>query len=179
MTSTRRARAKVALTATGDLYLLHFHQRLGTGKHSIQHYLGFTPDLETRLDKHRRGQGRPDHPSPQRAGHRMGRGGGVAGQPSGRERAEVAQRHPDLPGMHPQPTDTADRGEPTGSLGTPEAETARRLARRPTPPGPVACADHVGPPELGCPRGRCLGAICQPAAASAAEPILLWCDTGE
>jgi len=70
-------------------------------------------------------------------------------------------------------------GEPTGSLGTPEAETARRLARRPTPPGPVACADHVGPPELGCPRGRCPGAICQPAAASAAEPILLWCDTGE
>jgi hypothetical protein len=57
MSSTRRARAKVSLIATGDLYLLHFCQRLGTGKHSIQHYLGFTPDLETRLDKHRRGQG--------------------------------------------------------------------------------------------------------------------------
>jgi hypothetical protein len=40
MSSTRRARAKVSLAATGDLYLLHFHQRLGTGKHSIQHYLG-------------------------------------------------------------------------------------------------------------------------------------------
>ncbi len=57
MSSTRRARAKVSLTAKGDLYLLHFHQRLGTGKHSIQHYLGFTPDLDARLDKHRRGQG--------------------------------------------------------------------------------------------------------------------------
>jgi hypothetical protein len=57
MSSTRRARPKVSLTATGDLYLLHFHRRLGTGKHSIQHYLGFTPDLDARLDKHRRGQG--------------------------------------------------------------------------------------------------------------------------
>jgi hypothetical protein len=57
MSSTRRARAKVSLIATGDLYLLHFRQRLGTGKHSIQHYLGFTSDLDARLDKHRRGQG--------------------------------------------------------------------------------------------------------------------------
>jgi hypothetical protein len=45
MTSTRRARTKVSLTATGDLYLLHFHQQQ------------FTPDLEARIEKHRAGQG--------------------------------------------------------------------------------------------------------------------------
>jgi hypothetical protein len=43
--------------ARGWCYLLHFHQRLGTDRHSIQHYLGFTPDLEARLEKHRNGQG--------------------------------------------------------------------------------------------------------------------------
>jgi hypothetical protein len=57
MTSTRRAQSKVSLTARGVLYLLHFHQRLGTAKHSIQHYLGFTTDLEARLEKHRQGDG--------------------------------------------------------------------------------------------------------------------------
>jgi hypothetical protein len=42
--------------ASGVIYLLHFHQRLGTGRHSIRHYLGFTTDLEQRLDKHRQGR---------------------------------------------------------------------------------------------------------------------------
>jgi predicted GIY-YIG superfamily endonuclease len=55
--STRRALARVSVRATGVVYLLHFHQRLGTEKHSIQHYLGFTADLEHRLERHRQGQG--------------------------------------------------------------------------------------------------------------------------
>jgi hypothetical protein len=57
VTSKRRAQAKVSLIARGVNYLLHFHRRLGTEKHSIQHYLGFTTDLETRLAQHRNGQG--------------------------------------------------------------------------------------------------------------------------
>jgi hypothetical protein len=35
MTSTRRAQAKVSVKASGVYYLLHFHERLGTEKHSI------------------------------------------------------------------------------------------------------------------------------------------------
>ncbi len=57
MSNTRRAQGKVSVKAAGVVYLLHFHERLGTQKHSIQHYLGFTPDLEARLEKHRNGQG--------------------------------------------------------------------------------------------------------------------------
>lgn len=57
MSSTRRARAKVSLRADGFVYLLHFHKRLGNERHSIQHYVGFTPDLEARLEKHREGHG--------------------------------------------------------------------------------------------------------------------------
>lgn len=57
MTNPRRARPRVSLKADGFVYLLHFHERLGNEKHSIQHYLGFTPDLEARVEKHRSGQG--------------------------------------------------------------------------------------------------------------------------
>jgi predicted GIY-YIG superfamily endonuclease len=57
MTSTRRAQANVSVKARGVVYLLHFHERLGTAKHSIQHYLGFSTDLEARLGKHRQGRG--------------------------------------------------------------------------------------------------------------------------
>jgi hypothetical protein len=57
MSNTHRARANVSLAVTGDLYLLHFHQRLGTEKHYAQHYWGFTPDLDVRIEKHRTGQG--------------------------------------------------------------------------------------------------------------------------
>jgi predicted GIY-YIG superfamily endonuclease len=57
MTNPRRAQPQVSLTATGVLYLLHFHDRLGTERHPAQHYLGFTPDLESRIEKHRAGQG--------------------------------------------------------------------------------------------------------------------------
>lgn len=57
MSNTRRAQPKVSLTATGVLYLLHFHERLGTTRHYAQHYWGHTPDLETRVQKHRAGQG--------------------------------------------------------------------------------------------------------------------------
>lgn len=57
MTNPRRSRPRVSLKADGVVYLLHFHERLGTEKHSIQHYLGFTPDLDARIEKHRAGQG--------------------------------------------------------------------------------------------------------------------------
>lgn len=57
MSSTRRAQAKVSMKADGVVYLLHFHERLGNERHSIQHYIGFTPDLEARLEKHREGRG--------------------------------------------------------------------------------------------------------------------------
>src|SRR5215472_16372485 len=71
MTCTRRAQPKVSLRATGVVYLLHFHERLGTERHPAGHYLGIaehawwlpevppelTPGLQARLDKHRSGQG--------------------------------------------------------------------------------------------------------------------------
>jgi len=57
VSNTRRAQPKVSLTTTGVVYLLHFHQRLGTDRHYAQHYWGFTPDLEARVQKHRAGQG--------------------------------------------------------------------------------------------------------------------------
>jgi hypothetical protein len=42
---------------TGDLYLLCFRERLGTEKHSIQHYLGYADDLDARIQRHRDGRG--------------------------------------------------------------------------------------------------------------------------
>jgi hypothetical protein len=38
----RRAQPKVSLKATGVVYLLHFHEPLGTAKHSIRHYLSIS-----------------------------------------------------------------------------------------------------------------------------------------
>ena len=57
MPQLRRSYGKVSTNATGLLYLLCFRERLGTDKHSIKHYLGFTWDLDARLEKHRAGQG--------------------------------------------------------------------------------------------------------------------------
>jgi predicted GIY-YIG superfamily endonuclease len=57
MSNTRRAQPHVSVEATGVVYLLHFHERLGSERHYAQHYFGFTPDLESRVEKHRAGQG--------------------------------------------------------------------------------------------------------------------------
>ena len=57
MPQLRRSYGKVSTNATGVLYLLCFRERLGTDKHSIKHYLGFTWDLDARLEKHRAGYG--------------------------------------------------------------------------------------------------------------------------
>ena len=57
MPQLRRSYGKVSANASGLLYLLCFRERLGTDKHSIKHYLGFTWDLDARLEKHRAGQG--------------------------------------------------------------------------------------------------------------------------
>ena len=38
-------------------YLLHFAQPIAPGRHTCQHYLGFTEDLEQRLADHRAGRG--------------------------------------------------------------------------------------------------------------------------
>ena len=57
MPQLRRSYGKVSTNASGLLYLLCFRERLGTDKHSIKHYLGFTWDLDARLEKHRAGQG--------------------------------------------------------------------------------------------------------------------------
>ena len=57
MSNTRRAQTKVSLEADGVVYLLHFHERLGTERHYAQHYFGFTDDLDSRVEKHRAGQG--------------------------------------------------------------------------------------------------------------------------
>jgi hypothetical protein len=57
MPQLRRSYGKVSTNATGLLYLLCFRERLGTDKHSIKHYLGFTWDLDARLEKHRAGRG--------------------------------------------------------------------------------------------------------------------------
>jgi hypothetical protein len=54
MSNTRRAQAKVSLEATGVVYLLHFHQRLGTGRHYAQHS---AYDLVSRLAEHAAGRG--------------------------------------------------------------------------------------------------------------------------
>ena len=39
------------------VYLLHFAQPIAPGRHTAQHYLGFTDDLEQRLADHRAGRG--------------------------------------------------------------------------------------------------------------------------
>ncbi len=39
------------------IYLLHFDRQIAPGRHTCQHYLGFTEDLVQRLDAHRRGNG--------------------------------------------------------------------------------------------------------------------------
>jgi hypothetical protein len=57
MPQLRRSYGKVSLKVTGELYLLCFRERLGTDKHSINHYLGFAWDLDARLERHRAGQG--------------------------------------------------------------------------------------------------------------------------
>jgi hypothetical protein len=58
MPCTRRSRGQVSTDVTGWIYLLHFHERLGTDEHYAQHYLGFTPDdPDNRAAKHRNGQG--------------------------------------------------------------------------------------------------------------------------
>src|SRR5260370_10973923 len=57
MPQLRRSYGKVSTNAAGLLYLLCFRERLGTDRHSIKHYLGFTWDLDARLEKHRAGQG--------------------------------------------------------------------------------------------------------------------------
>lgn len=38
-------------------YLLHFASPIAPGRHTCQHYLGFTDDLEQRLADHRAGRG--------------------------------------------------------------------------------------------------------------------------
>lgn len=57
MSNTRRAQPHVSMEASGVVYLLHFHQRLGTDRHYAQHYLGSAYDLDDRVGKHRNGQG--------------------------------------------------------------------------------------------------------------------------
>ena len=39
------------------VYLLHFSGPIAPGRHTAQHYLGFTDDLERRIEEHRTGAG--------------------------------------------------------------------------------------------------------------------------
>jgi hypothetical protein len=39
------------------VYLLHFSQPIAPGRHTAQHYIGFTEDLERRIAEHRAGTG--------------------------------------------------------------------------------------------------------------------------
>lgn len=39
------------------VYLLHFSQPIAPGRHTAQHYIGFTDDLQQRIAAHRAGTG--------------------------------------------------------------------------------------------------------------------------
>lgn len=57
MSQTRRAKPRTSLQTGSLVYLLHFHERIGSDKHSIQHYTGSADDLERRIAQHRAGRG--------------------------------------------------------------------------------------------------------------------------
>jgi len=39
------------------IYLLHFSTPIAPGRHTCQHYIGYTDDLDARIDAHRAGRG--------------------------------------------------------------------------------------------------------------------------